>query len=168
MSSLISFARSSASRNSRSAWNQNSSSLPTGRLFSIQISPGALSDFFFVGFCQSAGSLFQLRCQGQYTLNRFPIAYPPRELAVLVGLLEKAGDRLLLIHRTLSIKLDDGALNLFNGLEGLKLILAPGTRGHICELFAESPHWRERLTELSRLYADALDVAMERSGDTDD
>jgi hypothetical protein len=59
-------------------------------------------------------------------------------------------------------------LNLFNGLEGLKVILAPGTRGHVCELFAESPHWRERLTELSRLYADALDVAMERSGDTDD
>ena len=130
--------------------------------------PGALSDFFFVGFCQSAGCLFQLHCQGQYALNRFPIAYPPREVAVLIGLLEKAGDRLLLIHRTLSIKLDDGDLNLFNGLEGLKLVLAPGTGGHICELFAENPHWRKRLTELSRLYTDALDVAMERRGGTDD
>jgi hypothetical protein len=44
--------------------------------------PGALSDFFFVGLCQSSGSLFQLRCQGQYALDRFPIAYPPREVAV--------------------------------------------------------------------------------------
>jgi hypothetical protein len=35
----------------------------------------------FVEFCQSAGSLFQLRCQGQYALDRFPIAYPPREVA---------------------------------------------------------------------------------------
>src|ERR1700676_3513041 len=52
----------------------------------------------------------------------------------------------LLIHRTLSIKLDDGDLNLFSGLEGLKLALAPGAGGHICELFAENPHWRERLT----------------------
>jgi hypothetical protein len=130
--------------------------------------PGALSDFFFVGFCQSAGYLFQLHCQGQYALNRFPIAYPPREVAVLIGLPEKAGDRLLLIHRTLSIKLDDGDLNLFNGLEGLKLVLAPGTGGHICELFAEDPHWRKRLTELSRPYTDALDVAMERRGGTDD
>jgi hypothetical protein len=70
----------------------------------------------FVEFCQSAGSLFQLRCQGQYALDRFPIAYPPREVAVFFCLLEKAGDRLLLIHRTLSIKLDDGDLNLFSGL----------------------------------------------------
>jgi hypothetical protein len=91
--------------------------------------PGALSDFFFVGFCQSAGSLFQVRCQGQYALNRFPIADPPREVAVLVGLLEKAGDRLLLIPCTLSIKLDDGALNLFNGLEGLKLMLRQELEG---------------------------------------
>ena len=108
--------------------------------------PGALSDFFFVEFCQSAGSLFQLRCQGQYAPDRFPIAYPPREVAVFFCLLEKAGDRLLLIHRTLSIKLDDGDLNLFSGLDGLKLALAPGAGGHICELFAENPHWRERLT----------------------
>ena len=100
----------------------------------------------FVEFCQSAGSLFQLRCQGQYALDRFPIAYPPREVAVFFCLLEKAGDRLLLIHRTLSIKLYDGDLNLFSGLDGLKLALAPGAGGHICELFAENPHWRERLT----------------------
>jgi hypothetical protein len=106
--------------------------------------PGTLSDFFFVGFCQNAGSLFQLRCQGQYALDRFPIAYPPREVAVLIGLLEKAGDRLLLIHRTLSIKLDDGDLNLFNGLEGLKLVLAPGAGGHICKLFAEAHPLRSR------------------------
>jgi hypothetical protein len=119
--------------------------------------PGALSDFFVVGFCQSAGSLFQLRCQGQYALDRFPIAYPPREVAVLIGLLEKAGDRPYTLHQ-----LDDGD---FNGLEGLKLVLAPGTGGNICELFAENPHWRERLTELSRLYTDALDVAMERGTD---
>jgi hypothetical protein len=37
-------------------------------------------------------------------------------------------------------------LNLFSGLDGLKLALAPGAGGHICELFAENPHWRERLT----------------------
>jgi hypothetical protein len=47
--------------------------------------PGALSDFFFVEFCQSPGSLFQLRCQGQYALDRFPIAYPPREVAVFLA-----------------------------------------------------------------------------------
>jgi len=107
--------------------------------------PGAFSDFIFVGLCHSAGSLFQLRCQGQCA-GPFPDRYPPREVAVFFGLLEKAGDRLLLIHRTLSIKLDDGDLNLFSGLEGLKLALAPGAGGHICELFAENPHWRERLT----------------------
>ena len=47
--------------------------------------PGALSDFFFIGFCQIAGSLFQLRCQGQYAPDRFPIAYPPREVAVFLA-----------------------------------------------------------------------------------
>jgi hypothetical protein len=91
-------------------------------------------------------SLSFASCQGQYAPDRFPIAYPPREVAVFFCLLEKAGDRLLLIHRTLSIKLDDGDLNLFSGLDGLKLALAPGAGGHICELFAENPHWRERLT----------------------
>jgi hypothetical protein len=58
-------------------------------------------------------------------------------------------------------------LNLFNGLEGLKLVLRQELEG-ICEFFAENPHWRERLTDLSRLYADALNVAMERGGGTDD
>jgi hypothetical protein len=129
--------------------------------------PGAFSDFIFVRLCHSAGSLFQLLCQRQYALNCFQIAHPPRKVAVLIGLLEKAGDRLLLIHCTLSIKLDDGDLNLFNGLEGLKLVLRQELEG-ICELFAENPHWRERLTDLSRLYADALNVAMERGGGTDD
>ena len=47
-------------------------------------------------------------------------------------------------------------------------LVAPGTGGHICELFTENPHWRKRITELSRLYADALNVAMERGGGTDD
>jgi hypothetical protein len=130
--------------------------------------PGAVSDSIFVGLCHSAGSLFQLLCQGQYALNCFRISHPPRKVAVLIGLLEKAGDRLLLIHCTLSIILDDGDLNLFNGLEGLKLVSVPGTGGHICKLFAENPHWRERLTDLSRLYADALNVAMKRGGGTDD
>jgi hypothetical protein len=51
----------------------------------VVLFPGALSDFFFVEFCQSAGSLFQLRCQGQYALDRFPIAYPPREVAVFLA-----------------------------------------------------------------------------------
>ena len=68
----------------------------------------------------------------------------------------------------LSIKLDDGDLNLFNGLEGLKLVLAPGIRRRIRELSAENPHWRERFTELSRLFTDAHNVAIERGGGTDD
>jgi hypothetical protein len=49
-----------------------------------------------------------------------------------------------------------------------KLVVASGTGGHICELFAENPHWRKRITELSRLCTDALNVAMERGGGTDD
>jgi hypothetical protein len=49
-----------------------------------------------------------------------------------------------------------------------KLVVAPGTGAHICEFFAENPHWRKRITELSSLYTDALNVAMERGGGTDD
>src|SRR5882757_3370790 len=167
MSSLISFARSSASRNSRSAWNHNSSSLPTGRLFSSQISLARFRILSSLGFAIARARCFS-SSQGQYALNCFRISHPPRKVAVLIGLLEKAGDRLLLIHCTLSIILDDGDLNLFNGSEGLTLVPAPGTKGHICKLFAENPHWRERLTDLSRLYADALNVAMKRGGGTDD
>ena len=72
------------------------------------------------------------------------------------------------ILRTVSRSPTHRAKSRYNGLEGLKLVLAPGTGGHICELFAENSHWRKRLTELSRLYTDALDVAMERRGGTDD
>jgi hypothetical protein len=66
--------------------------------------PGALSDLFFVGLCQGAGSLLQFFRQSQYALNRFPIGYPPREVAVLMGLREKAGDDLLLIHCALHLE----------------------------------------------------------------
>jgi hypothetical protein len=48
------------------------------------------------------------------------------------------------------------------------LVVTPGIRRRIREFFAENPHWRERRTKLSRLYTDALNVAIERRGGTDD
>jgi hypothetical protein len=71
---------------------------------------------FFVGPCQSAGSLFQFFRQSQYALDRFPIGYPPREIAVLIGLREKPGDDLFLIHCALHLKQDDGAAKSFKCL----------------------------------------------------
>jgi hypothetical protein len=65
---------------------------------------GALLNLLFVGLCHAAGSLFQFFRQGQYALDRFSIAYPPREVSVLVGLGKKAGDILPLIHSTLPLK----------------------------------------------------------------
>jgi hypothetical protein len=100
--------------------------------------PGALSDFSSLSFAKARALCFSSAVRA----NNLPTA----QSRGIFGLLEKAGDRLLRIRRTLFIKLDDGDLNLFSGLEGLKLALAPGTGGHICELFAENPHWRERLT----------------------
>jgi hypothetical protein len=127
--------------------------------------PGAFSDFIFVGLCHSAVFAVSAPLSGPICAELFPnlpptaqsrgTYWPSRE-----GGRPSASDP----HCTLSIILDDGDLNLFNGL-----VLAPGTGGHICELFAENPHWRERLTDLSRLYADALNVAMEGGGGgTDD
>jgi hypothetical protein len=46
--------------------------------------------------------------------------------------------------------------------------MAPGIRWCIHKLFAENPHWRERRTELSRLYTDVPNAAIERGGGTDD
>ena len=59
--------------------------------------PGAHPNFLFVGLSESAGSLFQFFHQSQDTLHGFPIANPPREITVLVGLLYEAGDEMLLI-----------------------------------------------------------------------
>ena len=47
-------------------------------------------------------------------------------------------------------------------------LMAPGIRRRIHKLFAENPHWRERRTELSRLYTDVPNAAIERGGGTDD
>ena len=47
-------------------------------------------------------------------------------------------------------------------------LMAPGIRRRIHKLFAETPHWRERRTELSRLYTDVPNAAIERGGGTDD
>jgi hypothetical protein len=66
--------------------------------------PGAISDFSFLRLRHSAGSLFQFVSQGQYAADRFVVADPLRELAVLIGLGEKMADDLLLIHGALHLK----------------------------------------------------------------
>src|SRR3982074_1132297 len=70
--------------------------------------PGAISDFSFLRLRHSAGSLFQFVSQGQYAADRFVVADPLRESAVLIGLGEKMADDLLLIHCALHLKYDDG------------------------------------------------------------
>ena len=74
MSSRISFVRSSASRNSRSAWNQNSSSLPTGRLFSSQISLARFRIFSSLGFAKARALCFSsaVRANMHWTVSRSP------------------------------------------------------------------------------------------------
>jgi hypothetical protein len=57
---------------------------------------------------------------------------------------------------------------MFIGTGEIKLLVAPGIRRSIRELSAENAHWRERYTELSRLYTNVLHAAIERSGGTDD
>jgi hypothetical protein len=64
---------------------------------------GALSDSPLVGPRQGAGSVFQFFRQCQYALSCFPVANPPREVAVLIGFHEKAGDNLLSIHCALHL-----------------------------------------------------------------
>jgi hypothetical protein len=66
--------------------------------------PGAISDFSFLRLRQSAGSLFQFVSQGQYAADRFVVADPLRELAILVGRREKMVDDLLRIHGKLHLK----------------------------------------------------------------
>jgi hypothetical protein len=83
--------------------------------------PSAISNFGFLRFCESAGALFQLFREGQYALDRFPIAYPPGKLAVLVGLRQNADDNLPLIHDALE-HLVRGPLPLFNYVTGIRLI----------------------------------------------
>jgi len=78
--------------------------------------PGAISDFSFLRLRHSAGSLFQFVSQGQYAADRFVVADPLRELAVLIGLGEKMADDLLLIHGALHLKQDDGAAKLFKSV----------------------------------------------------
>jgi hypothetical protein len=54
---------------------------------------------------QSEGSLFQLSGQRQYLLDSLAIAYPPRELSILVCLFEKASDHLFwFMARSISIR----------------------------------------------------------------
>jgi hypothetical protein len=67
--------------------------------------PGAISDFSFFRLRHSAGSLFQFVSQRQYAADRFVVADPQRELAVLIGLGEKMADDLLLIHGALPSKI---------------------------------------------------------------
>jgi hypothetical protein len=66
--------------------------------------PGAISDFGFLRLCQIAGSLFQFVGQGQYAADRFVVADPLRELAILIGRREKMVDDLLRIHGALHLK----------------------------------------------------------------
>jgi hypothetical protein len=66
--------------------------------------PGAISDFSFLRVRHSAGSLFQFVSQGQYAADRFVVADPLRELAILVGRREKMVDDLLRIHGKLHLK----------------------------------------------------------------
>jgi len=66
--------------------------------------PGAISDFGFVWVRHSAGSLLQFVSQGQYAVDRFVVADPLRELAILVGGREKMVDDMLRIHGTLHLK----------------------------------------------------------------
>jgi hypothetical protein len=47
---------------------------------------GAPSDTFLIGRCQFQGSSFQFLRQRRYALSRFPIANPPREVAVFASL----------------------------------------------------------------------------------
>jgi hypothetical protein len=78
--------------------------IPSGRsaIFFPDFS-GALSDSPLVGPRQGAGPVFQFFRQCQYALSCFPVANPPREVAVLIGLHEKAADDLLLIHCALHL-----------------------------------------------------------------
>jgi hypothetical protein len=66
--------------------------------------PGSISDFGFVRVRHSAGSLLQFVSQGQNTADRFVVADPLRELAILVGRREKMVDDMLRIHGTLHLK----------------------------------------------------------------
>jgi hypothetical protein len=60
--------------------------------------PGAFSDSPLVGSRQVAGAVFQFFRQHHDALSRFPIANPPREIAVLAGLCKQAPDDLFPIH----------------------------------------------------------------------
>ena len=119
--------------------------LPTGRLFSSQISLARFRIFSSLSFAKARALCFSsaVRANMHWTVSRSPTHraksryfWPSRE-----GGRPSASDPPDTLHQ-----LDDGDLNLFSGLEGLKLALAPGAGGHICDLFAENPHWRERLT----------------------
>jgi hypothetical protein len=66
--------------------------------------PGAISDFSFLRLCHRAGSLFQFVSQGQDAADRFVVADPLRELAILIGRREKMVDDLLRIHGALHLK----------------------------------------------------------------
>ena len=119
--------------------------LPTGRLFSSQISLARFRIFSSLSFAKARALCFSsaVRANMHWTVSRSPTHraksryfWPSRK-----GGRPSASDPPYTLHQ-----LDDGDLNLFSGLEGLKLALAPGAGGHICDLFAENPHWRERLT----------------------
>ena len=64
----------------------------------------------------------------------------------------------------LAVDLGDGCKALLKTPQ----LMAPGIRRRIHKLFAENPHWRERRTELSRLYTDVPNAAIERGSGTDD
>jgi hypothetical protein len=77
---------------------------------------GAISDVGFLRLRHRAGSLFQFVSQGQYLADRFVVADPLREPAILIGRREKMVDDLLRIHGALHPKQDDGSAKLFQFL----------------------------------------------------
>jgi hypothetical protein len=101
----------------------------------------ANSDFSFLRLRQGAGSLFQFVSQGQYATDRFVVADPMRELAVLIGLREKMADDLLLIHCALHLEQGDGAAKLFKFLSPLPSIYWGGSGNmELRRMTSRSPH----------------------------
>ena len=83
---------------------------PLGREPKLNISSGwsavffpdftrPFADLIFVRTGQSTRSLFQFDSQGNNALYRLPIANPPRKVAILGGLGNKARYHIFLIHR---------------------------------------------------------------------
>ena len=151
MSSRISFVRSSASRNSRSAWNQNSSSLPTGRLFSSQISLARFRIFSSLSFAKARALCFSsaVRANMRWTVSRSPTHraksryfWPSRE-----GGRPSASDPPYTLHQIRRRRFE-----FVQWIRGIKASTGARSWRDICKLFAENPHWRERLTRgLSRV-----------------